>query len=82
MGSFSFFYYILGADRMLRIVDYDKYCWKCKAYTKSESESPCWECLEVPANDDSHRPLYFKEADEKELARRKKERQKEYEEDG
>lgn len=47
------------------IVDFEKYCKKCKHWTKSESESPCWECLEEPSREDSKRPLYFEERETK-----------------
>lgn len=42
-------------------VYFDEYCHKCKHYEKSESDSPCWECLDEPVNEDSHKPVYFKE---------------------
>ena len=46
-------------------VYFDKYCELCKHKDKPESDSPCWECLDEPVNDDSHKPLYFKEAKKK-----------------
>jgi hypothetical protein len=30
----------------LHIVDFEKYCDKCVFKEKSESEDPCWDCLE------------------------------------
>lgn len=42
-------------------VYFDKYCPKCKHYEKSESEDPCYECLEDGWNDDSHKPVKFEE---------------------
>ena len=37
------------------------YCKKCKYASKSESEDPCWDCLNQPVNTDSHKPEYFEE---------------------
>lgn len=45
-------------------VYFDKYCKKCEYKNRPESANPCWDCLEEPANEDSHKPLYFKEASE------------------
>lgn len=42
-------------------VYFDKYCPKCKHYEKSESEDPCYECLEDGWNSDSHKPVKFEE---------------------
>lgn len=44
-----------------KIVIFDKYCPKCKYYNKSESEDPCWECLDDPVNAWSHKPVRFEE---------------------
>lgn len=46
-------------------VYFNEYCKKCKYKNRPESANPCWDCLESPANEDSHKPLYFKEASEK-----------------
>lgn len=46
-------------------VYFHDYCPKCKHWEKPESDSPCWECLDEPSNEDSHKPLYFKERKEK-----------------
>lgn len=48
-----------------KIVDFEKYCQKCEHYSKSESEDPCWECLNNPANTWSHKPIYFEEREKK-----------------
>lgn len=37
------------------------WCNKCKHKDKLEAESPCWECLDEPSNEDSHRPQYYEE---------------------
>lgn len=47
------------------IVEFEQYCPKCKHYEKSAAESPCWECLDQPVNEDSKRPLYFEEGETK-----------------
>lgn len=44
-----------------KIVHFGEYCPKCEHYPKSESEDPCWECLDTPTNSWSHKPVYFKE---------------------
>lgn len=44
-----------------KIVDFEKYCPKCEHYPKSESEDPCWGCLDTPTNTWSHKPVNFKE---------------------
>lgn len=42
-----------------KIVWFGKYCHECKYESKKENEKPCDECLEFPANEDSHRPVEF-----------------------
>lgn len=37
------------------------YCPRCAYSSLSESADPCDDCLAQPVNEDSHRPLYFKE---------------------
>ena len=44
-----------------KFVDFHTYCQKCKYKDKPESEDPCNKCLTNPVNEDSHKPLYFKE---------------------
>lgn len=46
-------------------VYFDEYCSKCEYKDVSESDvnGKCWDCLEQPTMVDSHKPLYFKEAD-------------------
>lgn len=44
-----------------KIVEFNKYCSKCKNYEKSEQEDPCFECLENPVNLGSHKPVKFEE---------------------
>lgn len=45
------------------IVDFDIWCKKCKWCDNTEEESPCDECLEEPVNQNSKRPVYYKEKD-------------------
>lgn len=44
------------------IVDFEKYCAKCKNKELNESDDPCWDCLceSVTLNGV---PIYFKEKD-------------------
>lgn len=46
-----------------KIVRFDQYCHKCIFKDKKESDpnSPCWDCLEEPVNQDSRMPVNFKE---------------------
>lgn len=43
-----------------KIVYYERYCNQCAHEKKKEEEDPCRECLNTPANEDSHRPVKFK----------------------
>lgn len=42
-----------------KIVDFDKWCPKCRYYAISESEKPCDICLTNSVNQDSHKPTEF-----------------------
>ena len=44
-----------------KFVDYKQYCPKCMYWEKKETEDPCWECLDNPVNEDSHKPKEYKE---------------------
>lgn len=44
-----------------KIVDFHKYCAICKYFEKEEIDDPCFECLDNPVNEYSHRPVNFKE---------------------
>lgn len=44
-----------------KIVEFEKYCPKCKNYELAESEDPCFDCLAEPVNVDSHKPVRFEE---------------------
>ena len=45
----------------LKEVRFDIYCKKCKYKDKPENEDPCWDCLVETVNQNSHKPVYFKE---------------------
>jgi len=45
----------------VKIVDFHKYCPKCQHWEKKESEDPCYDCLNQAWNEDTHRPISFKE---------------------
>ena len=45
---------------MQKIVDFE-WCKKCEHYNVVDWDDPCDECLNSPTNEDSHRPVYFKD---------------------
>ena len=44
-------------------VYFHEYCPTCKHRDKSESEDPCWDCLDQPWNEHSHKPIFWEAAD-------------------
>ena len=44
-------------------VYFNKYCPWCKHEEISESDpnGPCWDCLEYPVNQDTHKPVKWEE---------------------
>lgn len=50
---------------MTKEVRYDVYCPNCKHYEKSEAEDPCYECLDQGWNENTHRPIYYEEKEDK-----------------
>ena len=52
-----------------KIVNFHEYCAECVYFDKEEKDDPCFECLENPVNEFSHRPVYFKEKEKKMSAR-------------
>ena len=40
---------------------FDEFCKTCKHFKKSEIEEPCCECLTVPANEYSQKPVKWEE---------------------
>lgn len=43
-------------------VYFNKYCYKCEYSKYPEAKDPCDECIAQTVNEDSHKPLYFKQA--------------------
>lgn len=48
-------------DTIQKLVHFYKWCGKCKYRLKSECDEPCNECLTYPVNENSHKPVNFKE---------------------
>lgn len=48
-----------------KIVDFYKYCKTCAFREVVESEEPCNECLTQPVNLYSHKPVKWKEGNER-----------------
>lgn len=48
-------------DERAKEVYFHEYCKKCLYKSKAEGDEPCFECLNNPANIDSHKPVKFKE---------------------
>lgn len=46
-----------------KIVDFKKYCETCKHKDTDECKNPCNECLDNPANVDSHKPVNYEQKD-------------------
>ena len=44
-------------------VYFNEYCDKCKYFKTSDAEDHCDSCLDEPGNEDSHKPVNFKEAE-------------------
>lgn len=47
-----------------RIIDFEKYCNKCKYEELKDYEDPCNECLDHGVNYESEKPVKFKEKDD------------------
>lgn len=45
----------------MKEVCFNEYCKTCKYEAKSDHEGPCNECLDYPANENSHKPVGWKE---------------------
>lgn len=43
----------------IKEVYFDQWCSSCKYKDNSESDDPCWDCLERGWNIDSHRPIMW-----------------------
>lgn len=44
-----------------KIVEFDKYCNRCKHWETKSTEDPCDECLTSPTNINSRKPINFNE---------------------
>ena len=47
---------------MLHEVNFHEWCPKCEHFKLAEREDPCHDCLNEPVNDDSRKPIMFKDA--------------------
>jgi len=47
-----------------KLVEFEKWCAKCAYKNKKEEEDPCWDCLVTPVNEDSHKPVMFKDVED------------------
>lgn len=45
----------------MKEVLYDRYCEKCIHKNESEDSDACFDCLNEPARENSHKPIKFKE---------------------
>ena len=45
----------------MKEVYFDEYCKTCKHFDKKEHEKPCYECLDEPVNQYSHKPVKYEE---------------------
>lgn len=52
-------------ELVFKEVYFDQYCSTCIHKDKKESEDPCWDCLNEFVNTYSHKPLYYKNENEK-----------------
>lgn len=46
-----------------KMVEFFRYCKKCKYQNLPSHEEPCNECLAEPVNEDSIIPIHFEEAE-------------------
>lgn len=44
-----------------------EWCPKCKHASLDEGQDPCFDCLRVPARDNSHKPVMFEEKEQKKV---------------
>ena len=49
----------------LRIVNFGTYCKTCKYEELKENEEPCDECLDVPCNEHTNKPVRWEEKEAK-----------------
>ena len=46
-------------EENMKIVEFEKYCKTCVHKDIAESEHPCFECLDEPAVQYSHKPIKY-----------------------
>ena len=46
---------------MEKEVYFGEYCKTCENEKKKEEDDPCYDCLNNPVNEDSHKPIHYKE---------------------
>lgn len=46
---------------MEKEVYFGDYCKTCKHEKVSEQDDPCYDCLDSPVNEDSHKPIRWEE---------------------
>ena len=51
--------FTFGGGNVEHLVDFAKYCKRCKHRDTAETEEPCNGCLAEPANEDSRKPVRF-----------------------
>lgn len=56
---------------MEHIVDFQKYCPLCRYERRSEVKDPCDDCLSFPVNEDSRKPVSFKDKNDPDRRDRK-----------
>ena len=47
-----------------RLVEFHKYCASCRYFETPETEDPCNDCLNNPANIDSHKPVNYSQKEQ------------------
>lgn len=53
-------------DDIYKEVYFDQYCKTCRDYETLEEKEPCFSCLNEPVNLYSHKPVKWKEKQQKE----------------
>lgn len=48
----------------IKLVEFDKYCTKCKHKRVPQTEEPCNTCLTNGVNEDSHKPVMWEAKDD------------------
>lgn len=55
----------MSLDDGMKFVDFGYYCKSCKHEKLEEYEEPCYDCLEEPVNQYSHKPVYYEEKEKR-----------------